>query len=83
MPAGEMEMETGLLIVTGADADFVGSATEVAFTVSTAPGVVIGALGGVYKPVALNVPHGAPLQPVPESAHVTAVLDGPVTGAEN
>lgn len=76
-------MVTGLFTVIWAEADLVGSAFDVAVTVSTDPKLVIVALGGVYKPVALKVPQGAPLQPVPEMLHVTAVLDGPVTVAVN
>ena len=76
-------MVTGLLTVTVVEADLVGSACDVAVTVSTAPGLAIAEPGGVYSPPALKVPQGAPLQPVPERDQVTAVLDGPVTVAMN
>jgi len=57
-----------------ADADFVGSATEVAVSVTV--GGAGTAAGAVYLPwagpvVAPNVPQVAPVQPAPESDHVT------------
>jgi hypothetical protein len=67
--------------VTVAFADFVASAVEVAVTITVA-GLGIEA-GAVYSPVALMVPHDAPLQPAPESVQVTAVLAVPVTVAVN
>ena len=76
-------MVTGLLTVTVVEADLVGSACDVAVTVSIAPGLAMAAPGGVYSPLELRVPQGAPLQPVPEMVQVTAVLDGPVTVAVN
>ena len=61
--------------------DWLGAATEVALTV-TAEG--LGAVAGaVYKPVLLIMPQVAPLHPEPETLHTTAVLEAPVTVAEN
>ncbi|HTT13661.1 MAG TPA: hypothetical protein VMG60_22570 [Burkholderiaceae bacterium] len=55
------------------DADFVGSCTEVATTVTAKLDVT--ADGGVYvtgsEVVLLKVPQPLPGQPVPESVHVT------------
>jgi hypothetical protein len=68
-------------IVTVDAADFEGSATEVAVTVTTAG---LGtAAGAVYRPLDEIDPQVAPEQPVPLRAHVTAVLDVPVTLAAN
>jgi hypothetical protein len=59
-----------------ADADFVPSATEVAFIVTVA--VVGTAAGAVYVAdvvvTFVSVPHVAPEQPVPESDHVTPLF---------
>ena len=76
-------MVTGSLTVTVVEADLVGPACDFAVTVSIAPGLAMAEPGGVYNPLGLKVPQGAPLQPVPERAQVTAVLDGPVTVAVN
>jgi len=68
-------------MVTDADADFVGSATEVAVTETCAGfGTVDSAL---YRPFVDIVPHALPLQPVPLTVHETAVLVVPVTVAVN
>ena len=67
--------------VTVAAPDFVGSACDVAVTVTVAGfGTVVGA---VYRPPLVIVPHAAPLQPAPERLHVTVVLFVPVTVAVN
>ena len=59
----------------------VGSATEVAVTVTDPDGT---AAGAVYKPVAEIVPQVAPEQPVPESDQVTPLFcESLVTVAEN
>lgn len=61
--------------------DFVGSATLVAVTVTVAgAGATAGA---VNNPAGEIVPHVAPAQPAPFSAHVTAVFAVPVTVALN
>jgi hypothetical protein len=68
-------------IVTLAELDFVGSAVEVTVTNTCAGmGTVAGAR---YKPVAETVPHAVPLQPLPVTLHETALLDVPLTVAEN
>ncbi len=78
---GETETATGGATVTVAEADLVTSACEVAVTVTVAG---LGtALGAVYKPPVVTVPQAAPLQPVPETLHVTAVSVLPLTVAEN
>src|SRR5512134_3941492 len=57
--------------VTVAATDFVVSACAVAATVTVGgTGTMEGA---VYSPVALTVPHAAPVQPAPVTAQVTAV----------
>jgi hypothetical protein len=61
----------GVWIVTPADADFDGSATEVAVTVKLLPAVE----PAVYKPLFEIVP--------PVAVHVTAVFEEPVTVALN
>jgi len=64
-----------------AEADFVGSATEVAVTfASEGLGIVAGA---VYSPEDVMVPHEPLTQPVPETFHVTAAFEVPVTLAVN
>jgi hypothetical protein len=67
---GEMETATGAVTVTTEEADFVGSATLVAFTVYE-PAVE----GAVYKPAEVTVP--------PVAVQVTLVLLEPVTVAVN
>jgi hypothetical protein len=67
--------------VTLACPDFVGSACEVAVTV-TAGGLGT-AVGAVYSPEVVIVPHAVPVQPVPETLQFTAVLVVPVTDALN
>ena len=69
------------IMVTMADADFVPSAFEVAFTVTCAGfGIVPGA---VYRPPELIVPQALPLQPAPTKLQVTPVFEVPVTAAVN
>jgi hypothetical protein len=68
-------------MVTVAVADFEVSATLVAVTVTVlGEGATDGA---VYRPLAETVPQVAPAQPAPVTAHVTLVLDVPVTVAVN
>ncbi|MGB9104790.1 MAG: hypothetical protein WCC59_08530, partial [Terriglobales bacterium] len=66
--------------VTVAVSDLLGSATEVAVTVTVETGTVAGA---VYRPVVLMVPHPLPEQPLPEILHVTSALELPATVAVN
>jgi hypothetical protein len=69
--------EKAATIVSPAEADLVGSATLVAFTVTVADE---GALAGVtYSPLLEIVPHAAPVQPVPLTVQITVVFDVPVT----
>ena len=78
---GEMDTTTDGMMVTIADADFVLSASDVAFTV-TCGGCGI-APGAVYKPLALIVPQALPLQPEPVRLQLTLVFVVPVTVAVN
>ena len=64
-------------IVTLTEADFVGSATLVAFTVTVAGEGTLD--GEVYSPLAEIIPHVAPVQPTPLTDQVKAELEGPVT----
>ena len=60
------------MIVTVAALDFVGSAIDVAVTETRAGlGTVAGA---VYRPLVDIVPQAAPVQPLPVTLQVTAVL---------
>jgi hypothetical protein len=79
--AGEIPTTIECRIVTVDLADLVGSATEVAVTVTTA-GLGTDA-GAVYRPLDEIEPQVAPEQPAPLRAHVTAVFDEPVTVAAN
>lgn len=66
--AGASAMVTGVML-TAAVADFVLSACEVAVTVTV---FGLGAeAGAVYKPAAVIDPHAPPVQPRPETLHVT------------
>jgi hypothetical protein len=66
---------TAAAIVTLADADFPGSAALVALMVTDGgEGILIGA---TYNPLGEIVPHAAPVQPEPLTAHVTALLEVP------
>jgi hypothetical protein len=78
---GEIVTETAGLIVTEAEPDFVGSATEVALT-ETCAGLGT-ADGAEYSPFVDIVPHVDPLQPLPATLHDTAVFVVPVTVAVN
>ena len=90
MPAVGTEALVGLMlnktasavaIVTLAEADLVGSATLVAFTVTVAgEGTLV---GGMYSPLAEIVPHATPVQPAPLTVQVTAVFEVPVTFPTN
>jgi hypothetical protein len=72
---------TGGITVTVALLDFVGSATDVALTVTSAGlGTVLGA---VYRPLELTVPHVLPEHPEPKTLHVTAVFVVLITVAVN
>ena len=78
---GEIATDTGCVMVTVEDADFVVSAFEVAVTVTVAG---LGtAEGAVYRPLLEIVPQVAPEQPLPLRLQLTAVLDMPVTVAVN
>jgi len=76
-----METATGGMIVTEAEADFVGSATETAVTVT---GLGLGTAAGVkYTPAGVIVPTEA-LPPVtPLTCQVTAKFVAFVTVARN
>ena len=72
---------TAATIAAFAEADLVGSATLIAFTVTVAG---VGTLdGGIYSPLLEIVPHAASVQPAPLTAHVTAVFEVPVTFGTN
>ena len=76
-----MKAEVTATIVTIAEADFVGSAKLVAFTVTVS---VEGTFaGGAYSPLAEIVPHATLTQPAPRTLQATAVFEVPVTTAEN
>lgn len=90
MPEVETEALVGLILsktasaaatVTLAEADLVGSATLVAFTVTVAGEGTLD--GDVYNPLAEIIPHAPPVQPTPLTDHVTAAFEVPVTFAEN
>lgn len=68
-------------IVTLAEADLVGSAMLVAFTVTAAGEGTLD--GGTYSPLGEIVPHAAPVQPTPLTVQVTAVFEVPVTFPTN
>jgi len=79
---GAIVIDTGVTMLTCAEADLVVSACDVALTLTTAGVVTIA--GAVYKPPAEIVPQPEPEQPaVPETLHVTDVFALPVTRAEN
>ena len=72
-----MVIPTFCMTVTDALADLLGSATDVAVTVTKGG---LGAVeGAVYKPVVEIVPQSDPAQPVPLRLQVTAVVLDPVT----
>jgi N-methylhydantoinase B/oxoprolinase/acetone carboxylase alpha subunit len=72
---------TAATIAAFAEADLVGSATLIAFTVTVAGEGTLD--GGIYSPLLEIVPHAAPVQPAPLTAHVTAVFEVPVTFGTN
>jgi hypothetical protein len=65
---GETLTETAAITVTLADAERVGSAAEVAVTVTPEPGSVAGA---VYSPVPLTVPTAVLPPAIPFTLHLT------------
>jgi hypothetical protein len=67
--------------VTEADADFVGSATDVATTLKKDG--FGGTSGALYKPVESIVPQVPPAQPIPDTLQLTAVFCVPLTVAVN
>jgi hypothetical protein len=72
---------TAATIVTLAEADLVGSATLVAFTVTVAGERAI--VGGTYSPLVEIVPHAVPAQPAPVTVHITPKFEVPVTSPAN
>lgn len=78
---GEMVMPTFCVTCTDAVPDLVGSATDVAVTVTN--GGLGAAEGAVYSPLVEMVPQSVEVQPVPLKLHVTAMLVDPVTLAVN
>jgi hypothetical protein len=77
----ETKIDADDVIVTTAEADLVGAATEVAVIVTLGEaGTVAGAM---YKPDAEIDPHAKPAQPVPATVHFTDVFEIPATVAEN
>src|SRR5271157_4119133 len=71
----------GEVIVTVAEPDMVGYASNVAVT-ATSGG--LGTLAGaVYRPLLVTVPHARPVQPLPDTLQITTVLLVPVTVAVN
>ena len=76
-----MVIPTVCVTVTDALADLLGSATDVAVTVTNGG---LGAVeGAVYRPDEVILPQSVPTQPVPLRLQVTAVLLVPVTLAVN
>jgi len=72
---------TAATIVTFAEADFVGSATLVAFTmIAAGEGTLAGATN---CPLVEIVPHATPAQPTPLTVQVMAVFEVPVTVPAN
>jgi len=68
---------TAATIVTFAEADFVGSATLVAVTVTTEDDGTLD--GETYSPLTETVPQAAPVQLAPLTVQVTAVFEVPLT----
>jgi hypothetical protein len=80
---GEMEIATATPeeIVTVAEADLVGSESNVAVTVTIGG---FGALNGaVYSPLELMLPQLDPLQPLPETLQIITGFELPLTEALN
>lgn len=78
---GNRVIPTGRTTVTVAVADFVGSAADVAVTITCA-GLGTSA-GAIYRPLDEIVPQLIPEQPLPLTFQVTLVLDDPPTVALN
>ncbi len=77
----EIVIGGGVVIVTEAAADFVLSACDVAVTITElGEGAEAGA---VYTPPGVIVPQALPVQPAPDTLHVTAVLLVLMTAALN
>jgi N-methylhydantoinase B/oxoprolinase/acetone carboxylase alpha subunit len=68
-------------MVTLAEADLVGSATLVAFTVTVAGEGTLA--GGTYSPLTEIVPHATSVHPAPLTVQVKAVFEVPVTFPTN
>lgn len=90
MPEVEREALVGLMLnktaaavttATFAEADLVGSATLVAFTLTAAGDGTLA--GATNSPLAEIVPHATPVHPAPLSVQVTAVFEDPVTFPTN
>jgi len=79
--AGDTLTTTKGSTVTVAEFDLVESATDVALMLTFAGfGTLVGA---VYTPLVPMVPQALPVQPVPDTLHVTLVFVDPVTVAVN
>jgi hypothetical protein len=78
---GEIEISKPVINVTWAEADLVGSAFDVAVTV-TILGIGID-VGAVYSPAAVITPQELPPQPAPDTFQVTVVFALPETWAVN
>ena len=78
---GETEIATGGMMVTVAEADFVGSATEMAVTVT---GLALGScVGGEYSPPEVIIPLAELPPAIPFTSQVTAKFVVFVTVARN
>ena len=75
------ETATAATIVTIAEADFVESATLVAFTMTIGDEGTLP--GAVYSPFDEIVPHAGPVQPAPLKVQVTTVFEIPLTFPTN
>jgi hypothetical protein len=74
---GEIEISKPVINVTWAEADLVGSAFDVAVTL-TRLGIGID-VGAVYSPAAVITPQELPPQPAPDTLQVTVVFALPET----
>jgi hypothetical protein len=79
--AGEMLTRICCAMVTVALPDLVGSAEDIAVTVTNGGSGAEG--GAVYRPAAVIDPHVVPAQSIPLNCQVTDVLFDPVTFAAN
>src|SRR5271169_786278 len=71
----------GEVIVTVAEPDMLGYATNVAVTATVGE---LGTLAGaVYRPLLVTIPHERPTHPLPDKLQITTVLVVPVTVAVN